>query len=209
MSNVAVIKHPLIEHKLTLMRMKDTSSKDFRELLTEITMLMCYEATKDLDLCEIEIETPLKKMKAEVLSGKKLALIPILRAGVGMVEAFTNIIPSARVGHIGLYRDPETSEPFEYYSKLPEDLEKRTIFVLDPMLATGGSAAAAIEILKKRGATDIKMVNLVASPEGVEYIQKLHPDVDMYIASIDEGLDDHNYIVPGLGDAGDRLFGTK
>ncbi|WP_024621178.1 uracil phosphoribosyltransferase [Metaclostridioides mangenotii] len=209
MGKVTETNHPLIQHKLTFMREKDTGSKDFRELLTEITMLMGYEITKDMQLSEVEIETPIGKTKSKVLSGKKLAIIPILRAGLGMVDGLVNLIPAAKVGHVGLYRDPETLKPVEYYCKLPEDIGSRELLVVDPMLATGGSAVAAIEVLKGYGAKNIKLVNLVAAPEGIAEVHKYHPDVDIYIASIDEKLDDHGYIVPGLGDAGDRLYGTK
>lgn len=209
MSKVTVTDHPLIQHKLTLMRDKNTGSKDFRELLTEITMLMGYEITRDLPLEEIEIETPVVKAKAKVIAGKKLGIVPILRAGLGMVDGLVNLIPAAKVGHVGLYRDPETLQPVEYYCKLPQDIAEREMIITDPMLATGGSAVAAIDVLKRDGAKVIKLVNLVASPEGIAEVHKYHPDVDIYVANIDEKLNDHGYIVPGLGDAGDRLFGTK
>ncbi|MDB8849057.1 MAG: uracil phosphoribosyltransferase [Peptostreptococcus sp.] len=209
MNKVIITDHPLIQHKLTLMRMEETGSKDFRELLTEITMLMGYEVTKDLPLGEIEIKTPVQKTTAKVLKGKKLAIVPILRAGIGMVDGFVNLIPAAKVGHIGLYRDPVTCEPVEYYCKLPEDIGDREIFLVDPMLATGGSATAAIQLLKEKGANNIRMINLVAAPEGIEAVHAVYPEVDIYVAAVDEKLDDHKYIVPGLGDAGDRLFGTK
>lgn len=209
MNKVVVTDHPLIQHKLTLMRMTKTGSKDFRELLTEITMLMGYEVTKDLPLCDIEIETPVVKTTAKTLSGKKLAIVPILRAGIGMVDGFVSLIPAAKIGHIGLYRDPETCKPVEYYCKLPQDIGEREVFLIDPMLATGGSAVASIELLRQKGAKKIRLINLVAAPEGIEEVQKAYPDVDIYVAAIDEKLDDHKYIVPGLGDAGDRLFGTK
>ncbi len=209
MKNVIITDHPLIQHKLTLMRKKETGSKDFRELLTEITMLMGYEVTKNLPLCDIEIETPVEKTTAKVLTGKKLAIIPILRAGIGMVDGFISLIPAAKVGHIGLYRDPETCMPVEYYCKLPQDIGEREVFIVDPMLATGGSATAAIELLREKGAKNIRMINLVAAPEGIEEVHSKHPDVDIYVAAVDEKLNDHKYIVPGLGDAGDRLFGTK
>ncbi|MCQ4923170.1 uracil phosphoribosyltransferase [Tissierella carlieri] len=209
MGNVVVFDHPLIKHKLTFIRDKNTGSKEFRELVTEVSMLMGYEVTRDLPLEEIEIETPLTKMKSQVISGKKVGLIPILRAGLGMVDGMLNLLPAARVGHIGLYRDPETLKPVEYYCKLPQDIEERELIVLDPMLATGGSAVAAIDFLKKRGATSIKLVCLIAAPEGVKAVTDSHPDVDIYVAALDEKLNDHAYIVPGLGDAGDRLFGTK
>lgn len=209
MSKVVITDHPLIQHKLTLMRDKNTGSKDFRELLTEITMLMGYEITRDVQLEEIEIETPVVTTKAKVVAGKKLGIVPILRAGLGMVDGLVSLIPAAKVGHVGLYRDPETLKPVEYYCKLPQDIEEREMIVVDPMLATGGSAVAAIDVLKAKGAKTIKLVNLVAAPEGIEEVQKYHSDVDIYVASVDEKLNDHGYIVPGLGDAGDRLFGTK
>ncbi|MFS8540862.1 MAG: uracil phosphoribosyltransferase [Tissierellales bacterium] len=209
MGKVVVLDHPLIKHKLTFIRDKNTGPKEFRELVKEVSTLMAYEVTRDLPLEEVEIETPITRTKAQVISGKKLGLIPILRAGLGMVEGMLDILPAAKVGHIGLYRDPETLTPVEYYCKLPEDVGERELIVLDPMLATGGSANAAINFLKKKGAQSIKLVCLLAAPEGLEVIQKNHPDVDIYLAAIDEGLNDHAYIVPGLGDAGDRLFGTK
>lgn len=209
MNRVVITDHPLIQHKLTLMRKTSTGSKDFRELLTEITMLMGYEVTKDLPLRDVEIETPIQKTMAKELDGKKLAIVPILRAGIGMVDGFISLIPAAKVGHIGLYRDPETCEPVEYYCKMPQDIGEREVFLVDPMLATGGSATAAIELLRARGAKNIRMINLVAAPEGIEAVHSKYPEVDIYVASIDEKLNDHKYIVPGLGDAGDRLFGTK
>ena len=209
MKRVVITDHPLIQHKLTLMRKTSTGSKDFRELLTEITMLMGYEVTKDLPLRDVEIETPIQKTMAKELDGKKLAIVPILRAGIGMVDGFISLIPAAKVGHIGLYRDPETCEPVEYYCKLPQDIGEREVFLVDPMLATGGSATAAIELLRARGAKNIRMINLVAAPEGIEVVHSKYPEVDIYVASVDEKLNDHKYIVPGLGDAGDRLFGTK
>lgn len=209
MKRVVVTDHPLIQHKLTLMRKTTTGSKDFRELLTEITMLMGYEVTKDLQLRDVEIETPIQKTMAKELDGKKLAIVPILRAGIGMVDGFVSLIPAAKVGHIGLYRDPETCEPVEYYCKMPQDIGEREIFLVDPMLATGGSATAAIELLKARGAKKIRMINLVAAPEGIAVVHDKFPEVDIYVASVDERLNEHKYIVPGLGDAGDRLFGTK
>ena len=209
MSNVVVFDHPLIKHKLTFIRDKNTGSKEFRELVTEVSMLMGYEVTRNLPLEDIEIETPIMKMKSQVISGKKVGLIPILRAGLGMVDGMLEILPAARVGHIGLYRDPETLKPVEYYCKLPQDIEERELIVLDPMLATGGSATAAIDFLKERGANSIKLVCLIAAPEGVEAVTTAHPDVDIYVAALDEKLNDHAYIIPGLGDAGDRLFGTK
>lgn len=209
MKKVVITDHPLIQHKLTLMRKTSTGSKDFRELLTEITMLMGYEVTKDLPLRDVEIETPIQKTMAKELDGKKLAIVPILRAGIGMVDGFISLIPAAKVGHIGLYRDPETCEPVEYYCKMPQDIGEREVFLVDPMLATGGSATAAIELLRARGAKNIRMINLVAAPEGIEVVHSKYPEVDIYVASVDEKLNDHKYIVPGLGDAGDRLFGTK
>ena len=204
-----VVDHPLIKHKLTIMREKETGSKDFRQLLNEISMLMGYEITRDLPLEDIEIETPVAKTIAYRIGGKKLAIVPILRAGLGMVDGILSLVPVARVGHIGLYRDPRTHEPVEYYCKLPQDIQERYIIVCDPMLATGGSASDAITMLKKRGCSQIKLLCLVAAPEGVEKMQKDHPDVEIYTAALDKCLNDHAYIVPGLGDAGDRLFGTK
>ena len=209
MGKVIVTDHPLIQHKLTLMRDKNTGSKDFRELLTEISMLMGYEITRNVQLEEVEIETPVTKTKSKVISGKKLGIVPILRAGLGMVDGLVSLTPAAKVGHVGLYRDPETLKPVEYYCKLPQDIEEREMIIVDPMLATGGSAVAAIDVLKSRGANSIKLVNLVAAPEGIAEVQKYHPDVDINVAAIDEKLNDHEYIVPGLGDAGDRLYGTK
>lgn len=209
MSTVHVINHPLIQHKLTIMRMKETGSKDFRELLDEIAMLIGYEITRDLPLEDINIETPVAETTAKVISGKKLAIIPILRAGLGMVDGLLSLVPVARVGHIGLYRDPDSHKPVEYYCKLPYDIEDRITIVCDPMLATGGSASDAITMLKEKGVTHIKLMCLVGAPEGVAEVQKNHPDVDIYLASLDECLNEHAYIVPGLGDAGDRLFGTK
>ena len=209
MSTLHIIDHPLVQHKLTGMRDKNTGSKDFRELLEEITILMGYELTRDLPLEDKEIETPVARMTAKVIAGKKLAIVPILRAGLGMVDGLLNLIPVARVGHIGLYRDPETHEPVEYYCKLPADIEERTIIVCDPMLATGGSASDAISKLKARGSSTIRLLCLVAAPEGVRKMQQDHPDVDIFCASLDDHLNEHAYIIPGLGDAGDRLFGTK
>lgn len=206
---VFALDHPLIRHKVALMRDKETGTKQFRELLDEISMLMGYEVTRDLPTEEREVQTPIATAKVQMISGKKLAIVPILRAGLGMVDGFTRLVPSARVGHIGLYRDPKTLEPVEYYCKLPPDVEERDLIVLDPMLATGGSAAAAITFIKKRASKSIKLVCLIAAPEGIERVRKEHPDVDIFIAAVDEKLDDHGYIVPGLGDAGDRLFGTK
>ena len=209
MSKVTVTDHPLIQHKLTLMRQTTTGSKDFRELLKEIAMLMGYEVTRNLPLEEIEIETPITTTKSKVISGKKLGIVPILRAGLGMVEGFVTLIPTAKIGHVGLYRDPKTLKPVEYYCKLPQDIHEREMIIVDPMLATGGSAIAAIDVLKAKGAKNIKLVNLVAAPEGIREVQKYHNDVDIFVAAIDEKLNDHGYIVPGLGDAGDRIFGTK
>ena len=209
MSKVTQINHPLILHKLAFIRSKDTGSKYFRELVEEVSMLMAYEATRDLSTEEVEIETPICTTKCQMLAGKKLAVVPILRAGLGMVDGILNLVPAAKVGHIGLYRDPETHKPVEYYCKLPVDIEKRKIFVVDPMLATGGSAAAAIDFIKQRGGKDIVFMCLIAAPEGIEVLQKAHPDVDIYIAAKDEKLNENAYIVPGLGDAGDRLYGTK
>lgn len=201
--------HPLIKHKLTLIRDKNTGSKEFRELVSELSMLMGYEVTRDMELEEIEIETPLTITKSQVIAGKKVGIVPILRAGLGMVDGILSLIPTAKVGHVGLYRDPETLQPVEYYCKLPKDVEERTLIVVDPMLATGGSAVAAIDFIKKEGAKHIKFVCLVAVPEGIKVLQEAHPDVDIYVAAIDERLNEDAYIVPGLGDAGDRLFGTK
>lgn len=209
MGKVTTLDHPLIKHKLTFIRDKNTGSKEFRELVKEVSMLMAYEVTRDLSLKEIEIETPVTKMKSEVVSGKKVGLIPILRAGLGMVDGMLNILPAAKVGHIGLYRDPETLKPVEYYCKLPNDIGERELIVLDPMVATGGSAIAAVEFLKEKGAKSMKLVCLIAAPEGLEEFHKIHPDVDVYVGNIDEKLNEDAYIVPGLGDAGDRLFGTK
>ncbi len=209
MSKLHVIDHPLIAHKLTYMRRKETGSKDFRELLDEIAMLMGYEVTRDLPLEDVEIETPLQKMTSKVISGKKLAIVPILRAGLGMVDGLLELVPVAKVGHIGLYRDPETHLPIEYYCKLPMDISERIVIVVDPMLATGGSASDALTKLKERGCTNLRLMCLVAAPEGIAAVQNAHPDVDIYVAAVDEKLNEHAYILPGLGDAGDRLFGTK
>ena len=209
MGQLHIIDHPLIQHKLTYMRKKETGSKDFRILLDEISMLMGYEVTRDLPLRDYEIETPITKMTGKVISGKKLAVIPILRAGLGMVNGILELVPVAKVGHIGLYRDPDTHKPVEYYCKLPTDIGERIVIVVDPMLATGGSASDAITMLKKGGCTNIRLMCLVAAPEGVKAVQAAHPDVDIYTAALDEKLNEHAYIVPGLGDAGDRLFGTK
>lgn len=201
------MNHPLIQHKITMLRDKETTVKDFRELANEIALLMGYEATKDLELSDIKVETPITETTGKKID-KQVALVPILRAGLGMVDAIMSLIPAAKVGHVGLYRDPETHEPVEYYCKLPTDIEQRQVLVLDPMLATGGSAVAAIDFIKKRGARKIKLVNIIGAPEGVEAVQKAHPDVDIYIGALDERLNEKCYIVPGLGDAGDRLFGT-
>lgn len=209
MSKVHVMDHPLIQHKLTLIRDKNTGSKEFRELVEEVALLMGYEVTRDIQLKEVEIDTPMGKAKTKVISGKKVGLVPILRAGLGMVDGMLKLIPAAKVGHIGLYRDPETLEPVEYYCKLPSDVEERDFIIIDPMLATGGSASAAITFLKQRGAKSIKFVCLIAAPEGVSRLQEDHPDVDVFVAALDEKLNEDGYIVPGLGDAGDRLFGTK
>ena len=209
MGKVYVFDHPLIQHKTALMRRTDTSVKDFRELVKEVAMLMTFEATRNLPLKDVEIETPMCKATMKMLDGEDIAIVPILRAGLGMVDGMLALIPNAKVGHIGLYRDPDTHMPVEYYCKLPFDIEKREIFVVDPMLATGGSAAAAIDFIKQRGGQKIIFMCLIAAPEGIEVLQKAHPDVDIFIAAKDENLNDHAYIVPGLGDAGDRLFGTK
>ena len=209
MSELHVIDHPLITHKLSIMRSKRTGSKDFRELLNEIAMLMGYELTRDLPLEEVSIETPVTQMKAKMIAGKKLAIIPILRAGLGMVDGLLSLIPVAKVGHIGLYRDPDTHLPVEYYCKLPFDIEERICILVDPMLATGGSSSDALRMLKEKGCRNIRLMCLVAAPEGVAKVMADHPDVDIYTASLDECLNDHAYIVPGLGDAGDRIFGTK
>ena len=209
MSKVTQIDHPLILHKLAFIRSKDTGSKDFRELVEEVSMLMAYEVTRDLSTEEVEIEAPICKTKCKMLAGKKMAIVPILRAGLGMVDGMLKLIPAAKVGHIGLYRDEETLQPVEYFCKLPQDIAERDVIVVDPMLATGGSAADAITMLKRRGAKNLRLMCLISSPEGIEFVQKEHPDVDIYVAGIDEKLNEHGYIVPGLGDAGDRLFGTK
>ncbi len=209
MGKVYVFDHPLIQHKTAMIRKTDTSVKDFRELVREIAMLMGYEATRDLPLKEVEIETPICSAKMNMLKGEDIAIVPILRAGLGLVDGLLALIPNAKVGHIGLYRDPDTHKPVEYYCKLPQDLDKRKIFVVDPMLATGGSASAAIDFIKEKGGKNIVFLCLIAAPEGIEVLQKQHPDVDIYIAAKDEKLNEHAYIVPGLGDAGDRLYGTK
>ena len=209
MSKVVIFDHPLIQHKLSIMRDKRTGVKEFRELLEEISMLMLYEVTRNLETEVVEVETPITTCKCRKLAGRKLAVVPILRAGLGMVDGVINMVPAAKVGHIGLYRDPDTLEPVEYYCKLPSDSTEREIVVVDPMLATGGSASAAIKFIKQRGCTHIRLVNLIAAPEGVKRMQEDHPDVDIFIAALDDHLNEHGYIVPGLGDAGDRLFGTK
>ena len=209
MGKILVMDHPLIQHKLSILREVSTGSKEFRALISEIATLICYEATRDLPLEEIEITTPICKTKAKVLSGKKLAVVPILRAGLGMVDGMLTLVPSAKVGHIGLYRDPETIKPGEYYCKLPADIGEREVFVVDPMLATGGSAIDAITQIKKRGPKHIKFLGIIAAPEGLKALSEAHPDVDIFVAAIDEKLNEHGYIVPGLGDAGDRIFGTK
>ena len=209
MAKLHIMDHPLVHHKLAVLRSQDTPVKEFRELVNEIAGLMCYEATRDLPLMDVDVQTPVAVAKCKMLAGKKLAIVPILRAGLGMVDALVDLIPSAKIGHIGLYRDPETHEPVEYYCKLPEDIENRVTFVVDPMLATGGSAVAAIDFLKKHGCKKIIMMNVIGCPEGIKRVQEAHPDVDMYLAACDERLNEHAYIVPGLGDAGDRIFGTK
>ena len=209
MSKVTILDHPLVQHKVGVIRRTDTGSKDFRTIISEIAMLMCYEATRDLKLTDVEIETPICRTTVKELSGKKLAVVPILRAGLGMVDGMLAMIPAAKVGHIGLYRDPETLAPVEYYCKLPADCNEREVFVVDPMLATGGSASEAITMLKEHGCEHIRMMCIIAAPEGIEKMQEDHPDVDLYVAALDDHLNDHGYIVPGLGDAGDRIFGTK
>ena len=209
MANVYVLDHPLIQHKLAILRDKNTGTKEFRALVNEIAGLMCYEATRNLPTREVDVQTPITTARCRRLAGKKLAIVPILRAGLGMVDAMVDLIPSAKIGHIGLYRDPETHEPVEYYCKLPEDIGKRQVYLVDPMLATGGSAVAAIDFLKKRGCKSIIMMNIIGCPEGIKRVNEAHPDVDIYMAACDEKLNEHAYIVPGLGDAGDRIFGTK
>ncbi len=206
---VIVMDHPLIAHKISYIRQEDVGTKEFREMIGEIAQLMCYEATRDLELQDVRIKTPIAEMTGKQLAGKKLAIVPILRAGVGMVDGMLSLIPAAKVGHIGLYRDPETLEPIEYYCKLPADCSERQVFVVDPMLATGGSSVAAIRMLKEKGVKNIRFLCIIAAPEGVKRMQEEHPDVDIYIGALDEKLNDHGYIVPGLGDAGDRIFGTK
>ncbi len=209
MSKVFIMDHPLIQHKIGLIRRKETGTKDFRQTISEIAMLICYEATRSLQVEDVEIETPICKATAKELKGKKMAIVPILRAGLGMVDGVLQLIPAAKVGHIGLYRDPETLKPVEYYCKLPADCAEREVFVVDPMLATGGSSIAAIQMLKDKGCRNIHFMCIIAAPEGVEAMQAAHPDVDLYVGAMDEKLNDHGYIVPGLGDAGDRIFGTK
>ena len=209
MAKVVVMDHPLIQHKIGIMRRQDTGSKEFRTLVSEVAMLECYEATRDLELRDVEIETPICKATVKELKGKKLAVVPILRAGLGMVEGMLAMIPAAKVGHIGLYRDPETAEPVEYYCKLPADCANREVFVVDPMLATGGSAVAALQMLKDKGVKNIRFMCIIAAPEGVKRLQEAHPDVDLFVGALDERLNEKKYIVPGLGDAGDRIFGTK
>jgi uracil phosphoribosyltransferase len=209
MSQLHVLDHPLIQHKLSILRDKNTGVKEFREIVSEIAMLMCYEATRDLPLEEIEIETPVAKAKVKTIAGKKLAIVPILRAGLGMVDAMIQLIPTAKVGHIGLYRDPETLQPVEYYCKMPPDINERDVIIVDPMLATGGSASAAAQFIKNYNTRSIKLMCIIAAPDGVKKMQSDHPDVDIFTAAVDERLNDHGYIVPGLGDAGDRIFGTK
>ena len=209
MENVHVLDHPLIQHKLAILRNQNTSVKEFRELISEISGLMCYEATRNLATQEVDVETPVAVAKCRMLAGKKLAIVPILRAGLGMVDSMVDLIPSAKIGHIGLYRDPETHKPVEYYCKLPDDIANRQVYVVDPMLATGGSAIAAIDFLKAHGCRNIIMMNVIGCPEGVKAMQEAHPDVEMYLAAVDEKLNENAYIVPGLGDAGDRIFGTK
>lgn len=209
MGKTIVCDHPLIQHKLGILREKHTGAKEFRELVTEIAMLMGYELTKDFPLENVEIETPMGKATVKSIAGKKVAIVPILRAGLGMVDGFLNLIPAAKVGHIGLYRDPQTFKPVSYYCKMPEDIVNRQVIVIDPMIATGGSAIDAVSELKNMGVTNIKLANIIGAPEGIEEFHRVHPDVDIYVCSVDEKLNDHKYIIPGLGDAGDRLFGTK
>ena len=209
MEHVHVINHPLLQHKVSVLRDKNTSVKEFREIVGEIAGLMCYEATRDLHTEDVEIETPICKATVKMIAGKKMAIVPILRAGIGMVDGITALIPNAKVGHIGLYRDPETHKPVKYYCKMPSDIAERDVLIVDPMLATGGSAVAAIDFMKEYGCKNIKMMNIIAAPEGIANVVAHHPDVDVYVAAVDQGLNDHAYIVPGLGDAGDRIFGTK
>ena len=209
MEKVHILDHPLLQHKLSILRDENTGVKDFREVVSEIATLMCYEATRDLPLEEVEIKTPITTAKFKMIAGKKLAIVPVLRAGLGMVDGILTLIPSVKVGHIGLYRDPDTLEPVEYYCKMPTDIAERDVIILDPMLATGGSASAAIQFIKNYEVKHIKLMNITAAPEGIERVHHDHPDVDIYCAALDEKLNDHGYIVPGLGDAGDRIFGTK
>lgn len=210
MGNVQILQHPLLDHKLSILRDKNTGVKEFRESVGEIAALMCYEATRNLPTQEVEIETPITTAKFKVLAGKKLAIVPILRAGLGMVDTMISLMPSAKVGHIGLFRDPETHEPIKYYCKMPPDISERQVFVVDPMLATGGSAVAAIDVLKKEyGCKSITLMNIIAAPEGIKAVSEAHPDIDIYVAAVDQGLNENAYIVPGLGDCGDRIFGTK
>ena len=209
MSNIHILDHPLLQHKVSILRNKNTGVKEFRETVSEIAALMCYEATRNLAISPVEIETPVARTTANMLSGKKLAVVPILRAGLGMVDGVLNLIPSAKVGHIGLYRDPETLAPVKYYCKMPGDISERDVIIVDPMLATGGSATAAITFLKEYGCRNIKLMNIIAAPEGIARVQQDHPDVEVFCAALDQCLNDHGYIVPGLGDAGDRIFGTK
>ncbi len=209
MEHVHILNHPLLQHKLSIIRDKNTGVKEFREIVGEMASLMCYEATRNLPTEEVEIETPICKAKVRVLAGKKIAIVPILRAGIGMVDGITALIPSAKVGHIGLYRDPETHKPVKYYCKMPSDIADRDVLIVDPMLATGGSAVAAIDFIKEYGCKNITMMNIIAAPEGIANVTAHHPDVDIYVAAVDECLNDRAYIVPGLGDAGDRIFGTK
>ena len=209
MEKVHILDHPLLQHKLTILRDENTGVRDFREVVSEIASLMCYEATRDLPLEDVEIKTPITTAKFKTIAGKKLAIVPVLRAGLGMVDGILTLIPSAKVGHIGLYRDPDTLEPVEYYCKMPTDIAERDVIILDPMLATGGSASAAIQFIKNYEVKHIKLMNIIAAPEGIQRVQHDHPDVEIYCAALDEKLNDHGYIVPGLGDAGDRIFGTK
>ena len=209
MEKVHILDHPLLQHKLSILRDENTGVKDFRQVVSEIATLMCYEATRDLPLEEVEIKTPITTAKFKMIAGKKLAIVPVLRAGLGMVDGILTLIPSVKVGHIGVYRDPDTLEPVEYYCKMPTDIAERDVIILDPMLATGGSASAAIQFIKNYEVKHIKLMNIIAAPEGIERVHHDHPDVDIYCAALDEKLNDHGYIVPGLGDAGDRIFGTK
>ena len=209
MGSVHVLEHPLIQHKLSILRDERTGVKEFREIIGEIAALMCYEATRNLPTEEAEVQTPVARAKVRVLAGKKMAIVPILRAGLGMVDTIIDLVPSAKVGHIGLFRDPETHEPVKYYCKMPPDISERQVFVVDPMLATGGSASAAVTFLKEYGCKSITLMNIIAAPEGIAVVQRDHPDVDIFVAAVDECLNEHAYIVPGLGDAGDRIFGTK